>query len=179
VWETLHRIQQDGLLVDLRRESLDSLTLRCFVTALSADFAVLSRVNDNCEFDGVIVIRTEDVTFARWDSEVLRSWGTVLQESPSSPEPAGFVDLASWESVVRTIHDNVPVVTFQRERADGDICHVGTGITILAEGIEADEVSIEGTIDGKFAINLEDLTRVDFGGGYERALWRMVQKTRA
>lgn len=178
MWETLHRLQQEGTLLDLKREALDPSTLRCFVTALSADFAVLSRVNDSCEFDGVTVVRTDDINFVRWDTDRLRAWAAVLQESPSSPEPSAFVDLGSWESVVRSIHDRIQILSFHMERADDDVCYIGTRISILGEGLEADDITIEGTIDGKFALSLDDLTRVDFGAGYERALGRMIRKSR-
>jgi len=175
MYDTLHQLQQDGALVDLRRDDVDGSSIRCFVTALTADFAVLAIVDDSCEFNGVSVVRTDDVSFVRWGNERLRAWARVLQESPSSPEAAGFLDLAGWESVVRSAAGRVPVVTFHRERRDDEVCQIGTEIEVRGGDVVADEITTEGTVDGRFAIELDDLTRVDFGGGYERALWRMVR----
>ena len=59
------------------------------------------------------------------------------------------------------------------------VATIGKSITFKGDLSGDEDLVIEGTVDGRFALNLEDLTRVDFGGGYERALWRMVQKSRA
>ncbi len=178
MWDLLNQIQQEGCLVDLRRETVDRRAVRGFVTAVAADLFVFSTVDDQCEFNGTSALRTEDVTFVRRNDEVLQAWTRVLQESPSSPAPVKHLDLSSWESLVRSAAGEEPVVTFHRERVDESICHIGTNIKIDGEWVIADEVSVEGTVDGQFALKMSDLTKVDFGGGYERALWRMIQSSK-
>ncbi len=178
MWDTLNQAHRNGSLVDLKRESLEGNSLRGFVAATSADFLALSLIDDQCHFDGACVLRTEDVTFVRWDTDVLKAWARVLQESPSSPGSVKHVDLSSWESVVRSVAGHEPVVAFHREQVDDRICHIGTNVKVDGECVRADEISIEGTIDGYFALRLGDLTKVDFGGGYEQALWRMIQSAK-
>jgi hypothetical protein len=34
---------------------------------------------------------------------------------------------------------------------------------------------LDGLVEGKSALRIEDLTRVDFSGGYERGLVRMLE----
>jgi len=178
MWGALNHLQREGGLVDLKRERIESHTLRGFVTAVSADLVAMGVVNDECHFDGVTIVRTEDITFLRWQNEVLDAWAGVLQESPTSPTPVRHVELSSWESVVRSLLGSEPVVTFHREIVNDRACHLGTNISLEGECVVADEISVEGTVDGRFALSLGDLTKLDFGGGYEQALWRMVQKTR-
>ena len=48
----------------------------------------------------------------------------------------------------------------------------------LPEHIVADEISIDGALDGQFALRTGDLTKIDFGGGYELAPWRMIQSAK-
>ena len=178
MWDTLSQVESEGSLIDLKREAIDGNSSRGFVAAVSADFIVLSLVDDECNFNGTSVLRMEDVSFFRRNNEVLAAWAGVLQESPSSPASVKHVDLSSWESVVRSVAGHEPVVTFHRELVDDSVCHIGTSVRIEGESLVADEVSIEGTIDGQFTLRLSDLTRVDFGGGYEKALWRMIQSVK-
>lgn len=178
VWEALSRVHEEGSLVDLRRDDIPGGTIRGFLAAVSAEFVVVSEVDDQCHFDGTTVLRKEDITLMRWDTEVLRAWTRLLQESPSSPPPVRHLDLTSWESLVRSVAGREHVVTFHRELLD-DTCHVGINVEVEGESVIADEVSIEGTIDGRFALKVSDLTQVEFGGGYEQSLWRMVQSSKA
>ena len=177
MWDALSQIQNEGSLIDLRRESVDDRFLRGFVAATSADFVVFSLVGEQCHFDGACVLRMEDVTFLRRDTEVLSAWSRVLQESPSSPASVKHVDLSSWESVVRSVAGHEKVVSFHRERVDETSCYIGTNVKIDGDCLRADRISVEGRIDGQFTLRTGDLSTVDFGGGYEQALWRMVNST--
>ena len=101
MWGPLRDLLGTDSLADIKRDSIGD-GIRCFVTGLSTDFAALSVVSDECHFDGTSIIRTEDVSLVLWDENVLRSWTGILRESPSSPEPVSYIDLASWESVIRS-----------------------------------------------------------------------------
>ena len=177
MWSTLNQAREQGSLIDLKREGVERGFIRGFVAALSADHVVLSLVDDLCNFNGTSILEVDHVSFVRWDTEVLQAWARVLQESPSSPASVRHVDLSSWESVVRSVVGQEKVVTLHRERIDDSTCYIGTNIRIEGESVQADEISVEGTIDGYFSLRLGDLTKLDFGGGYELALWRMVQSS--
>ena len=174
MWEALSQAQSEGHLVDLKREGI-GCPIRGFVSSHSADLVLVSVVSDECEFNGAIVVRREDISFLRWNDEVLKAWTKVLQESPTSPAPLKHVDLASTETVVNSLAGREPVITFHRDIVNDDVCHIGTNVVVEGECVIADEISVEGTIDGRFALRIGDVTRIDFGGGYEKALWRMVR----
>ena len=120
----------------------------------------------------------EDVSFVRWANERLQGWTRILYESPTSPDAIGHVDLSSWETAIESVHRKEPALAFYREYLDEGGSFIGTNVRLLGDIVEADEISTEGTIDGQFALPTMDLTRVDFGGGYERGLWRMVKSAR-
>ena len=172
---TLNQLHQDGRLAALKREKIDSDSIRGFVSAVSTDLVVISIVDSHCNFDGIVVIRVEDVTYASWDNERLQAWTRVLQESPSSPASVKHIDLSSWESVVRSVAVAEQIVSFHREHVDDSSWHCGINVQIDGEHLVADDVSVRGTIDGQFVLQIDDLTRIDVGGGYELALWRMIQ----
>ena len=172
MWETLNQLQRDGTLVDLK---LYSTSLYCFVSRVSADFAVLSVVTNKCEFDGIAIVRTEDVCGARWGTRRLKAWEKVLAESPSAPEPSGFIDLASWESVVLSLKDRVDMLSFQEQNSDRD-WFIGTNITIQGNSLQADELDNDGGTFGRFSLPVDGLLRIDYNGRYENTLTRLAEK---
>ncbi len=76
--EMLVRLCEDGVLVDLRRESLDDAVLRGFIAAATLDFVALAVVDDQCHFDGMTILRTEDVTFLEWGGHCPTRVGAAL-----------------------------------------------------------------------------------------------------
>ena len=174
MWSLLEEAQREGWLVNLKREGLDD-SLRGFVAAVSANLLVLSVVDLNCRFDGAKVLETEAVAFLEWDTDFLRARARLIAESPTSPVRVTDIDLTSWESVIRTVAAREPIMTLHRERLDPSIFHVGTSVSIEGEYVRAQEVSVDGIISGHFALRLSDLTQIEFGDGYELALWQMTR----
>jgi hypothetical protein len=179
MWNLLEEARKYGWLVRIRRENLESGSIYGFVGALSSDLVAVSLVDINCRFDGVRVFETDEVTFLQWDTAYLRSRARVLAESPTSPIALGHVDLESWETAVRSIAAVQPVVSFHRDRADSSTCFIGTNIRIAGDCVRADELSFNGIVDGHFALCLSDLTQIEFGDGYDLALWQMVRNARS
>jgi len=178
MWDLLDRLRQEGVLVELKREDIDEdETFRGFVAAVSADFVVLSVVDPDCDFDGSTLLQTDDVTLLKWGTQALEARTRVLRETPTSPPSVKHIDLSSWETVVRTVCPEEPIVSFHREDTDDTQFYLGSNVTIEDEWLEADSIAISGSADGRFALKVADLTRLDFGGGYERAFRRMSQST--
>ncbi len=174
MWSKLNQHHQDGSFVELRRERFEH-TVRGFITGISAELIVVALVDSDCNFGGVTIFECEDVSMIRWGNHKLENFGRVVAESPSSPEFVKNLDLASWDAVVRELAQREKLLTIYRERTNGDVCFIGTNVVCDGETIEAEEVTTDGAVEGKFVLALDDTTRIEFGGGYERALWRSIQ----
>lgn len=161
--------------MDVRREHISGATDNAFVSAIGRDLTVLSMVSDNCAFDGVWIVRTEDITYLRWGTEYLQAKARVLEGSPSSPEPVGYVDISDWGSAIRSVTERHPVLTLHRERTNDDVCDVAAEVEVLESVVIGESISIRGTRDGRFSIELDDITRLDFAGGYERGYWQRLR----
>ena len=179
MWSLLDEARQNGWLVRVKRENIDPESLYGFVGALSSDFVALSIIDSNCRFDGARVFETEEVTFLEWDTTYLKNRSRVLEESPTSPLPLADLELASWESVIRSAAAIQPVMTFHRDRADSGSCYIGTNVQVESEYLRADEISFDGVVDGNFALRLSDITQIEFGDGYAQALWQMARNAKS
>ena len=178
MWETLNRIQQQGVLVDLYRERFAAAQLRGFVSAATSEFVLLALIDSTCTFDGAVLLRTEDITEARWGSANLTAWARALTESPSSPEPVAHIELESWECAIRSAHAKASVLTLYREDVDRGYPITGTNIEICGDTIEVDSITGTGAIGERCAVELAHLTRIDVGGRYESAYARLARTHR-
>ena len=71
------------------------------------------------------------------------------------------------------IHQYAPLLTVFREHRDSTVCNVGRILAIEKEKVELREISADGIWEeGLGRFKLDDITRIDFGGQYEDALWR-------
>ena len=173
----IEELRTEGRLVGLRRGRFDDRTTG-FIVRNSPDFLVMSVVESNCSFDGTAIVRVPDVSYVEWDTIRLRGRSRVLAESPSSPDVVDYLDLSSWESIVRSAAAQVPVLVFRCEDLDSSRFDVGTRVRVDGECVRADNLTVDGVLEGEFAIDMDDLTRIEFGGGYELALWRMLRTAR-
>ena len=177
MWEVLQRLKREGRLVRIERDALNVADIRGFVGSVSDTFALIHVVTAACHFDGGVVLRTKDVTCLRWGEAVSEARARAAFESPTAPEATAHVDLSSWEMLLPAVTCGEPVVTLHRERADE--CHVVTAVALVGECVEAEEISPDGSLDGTVAFDVSDLTRVDFGGTFERGVVRMLRPARA
>ncbi len=174
MWDVLQRLHREGQLALLERDT--GRPLRGFVGAFSNDLALINIVTPECRFDGGVVIRTDDIEFVRWGTTALRARSGAVLESPTAPEALTMADLSSWLTVIDRLAVDEPVLTLHREN-DSE-WHVATSITATTERVEAEELAEDGTVDGTIVFKLSDLTRIDFGGGYERSHARLSRAAR-
>ena len=174
MWQTLQRLHREGRLARIERARG---ALVCgFVDSSTDELAVIHVVSADGVFDGSVVIRTDDVEAARWGSAALAARAISALESPTAPEILDHVDLASWASALPALSEHEPILTLHRE-LDG-VYEVATEVVVCGDHVEAEVVDAAGRRNGSIAFQLSDLTRVDFGGTYERNFARRLRHAR-
>jgi hypothetical protein len=95
-----------------------------------------------------------------------------LRARSESVEKKPRVRLDSVSEILRTANKAFPLVTIHREKINPDVCHIGR-ITRIDESavllLEIDPDAVWDTEPTEY--RLKEITRVDFGGGYEEALF--------
>jgi hypothetical protein len=167
----LARAQAEGLLVRVRRTLPDADVVDGFVVGVGAEWLALAWLSDRIELDGWSLLRVADVRSVKiepdeecFEIRALRARG---QWPPTDPG----VPLDDTAAAVLAIGASWPLVAVHRELDRPDEAWVGavrgvkgSTLTLLEVGVQADWGRKTRSYD------LDDLTRLDFGGGYEQAL---------
>lgn len=81
------------------------------------------------------------------------------------------MDLSSISALIRSASKLLPLITVHRERKKPDSCWIGTIVEIQKSHVLMQEIGPDASWEKRASrFSLEEITRVDFGGGYEEAL---------
>jgi hypothetical protein len=94
-----------------------------------------------------------------------------LRKQKQSIESKPDIDLGSLPALLKSANRLFSLVTIHRERVKPGTCEIGKVINISETHLHFLEIGPDAVWDEKpTKIRLCDITRVDFGGGYEEAL---------
>jgi hypothetical protein len=79
--------------------------------------------------------------------------------------------LASLGALLWSANRAFPLVTIHREKVDPDVCHIGRITALKNNRVSLLEIGPDALWDKEISdYSLKEITRVDFGGDYEKAL---------
>jgi hypothetical protein len=160
--------------VEFDRKPLDKHLIGGFVLEFSDLLTLISPLDDErFELNGYTVIRNSDVR--RWrpvgeDSFCVQA----LKLKGIKPTRKRGLSLASWPDLLKTANELFPLITISRERIDRNACQIGRLRSTNRVSFELKEIDTSASWDDCNRYRFSDLTRVDFGGGYEAALARVA-----
>ena len=165
----LRRCREKKFLVEFDRDPRISECITGFVVGFSDSLVLLHLLDWNTfTLNGYIVIREQDITGLSvlgkdsWQSKAAR----VNKLNPIQPSIA----LSSIADVMVSASKGFPLVAIEKELVANDKKWIGrlarlTKKTVVIRGLNPNAVWIK---ESKFS--LSEITRVEFGGGYEAAL---------
>ncbi len=168
----LESARQDHLLVRLWRDTIEEGFATGYVTGVGPEFFLFCVVGDEITFNGFHVMRIGDVTELEAPHEfsgfIERALHLRKEIEPVLPDP----DLSTVRSIIESVTRSFPLVTIHREDVSTEVCHIGRAITVDDDCVRLREMSPDAVLyDEPEDYLLREITRIDFGGGYERALW--------
>ncbi|GAA4545934.1 hypothetical protein [Amycolatopsis samaneae] len=157
-------------LVHLHRDIDGADRIAGFVLAVGVEWILLARLDPGIFLDGYTFVRREDLRrvekpasrhFVRRALELHGEW------PPVAPEHR----LDGIVPVLESAAAAFPLLTVHVERADPEVCYIGTPVKIGRRALRLAEVtpSAEWT-DEPSKWRFADITRVECGGRYERTL---------
>ena len=145
--------------------------VRGYVLDVGREFFLMAVVNDGVRYEGFQCFRVRDTTsvgadpYAEFAEAALRKRGL---RRPRKPR----VSMQSLVELLETGSRAFPLVTIHREEVDRDGCQVGRVMGVGRGRVRLLEIAPNATWDKKpRAYRLSEITRVDFGGDYEQALF--------
>lgn len=161
-------------LVEVDRRPLDPDVLVGYVIEATVDQLFLQLVDDSYRLNGYTVVRCDDIDRYRISGPKDALIRHVLRRRypegfPTSPDVR--IGLPGQNGFPASIHGAFPLVTIHRERLSPGTCLVGVVERMGPKTLTLHCIDPEGEWDELRRIRYADITRIDFGGAYEEALW--------
>lgn len=162
---------KDRTLVNLWRDEIDASPVTGFVAGVGSEWCLLVYVNEEITYNGFVAVRLRDVSEVE-SPHVHHEFITKALELKKLKEPeVPDVDLLGTGPLIMSVGRLFPVVTISREVEDPDTCQVGMPVQVQAGTVSLMEIDANAVwYDDVEFYRLDDITRLDFGGGYEEAL---------
>lgn len=154
------------------RNKYDSTVVDAYVLDIGRQFVLLGLVNESMRFDGFQCLHPSAITrlkvpcpFAEFIVEALRKRNELIQHKPD-------VDLDALPELLSSANRLFPLVTVHRQKSKPNECRIGKVVDVTKKHLhllQIDPRAVWHQKPSKF--RLTGIDRVDFGGGYEEALY--------
>lgn len=162
--------------VDFKRSKIDEHDLRGVVLAYSDTLTLLNVLDDDFYFNGFTVFRNSDVTHCKAYDDKDHFVNRALRLKSEKPQRKPKVDLTDWKALLISAQALFPLITIHQEAIANQVCYIGRLTSMTEKMFSMYEINTNAEWDRTYRRKLIDLTRVDFGGGYEDALWRVAEE---
>ncbi|MEO6906784.1 MAG: hypothetical protein ABI210_02740 [Abditibacteriaceae bacterium] len=158
-------------IVELDRTPEIKDRLEGYVVGMSELFLMLHLVDpEYINLNGYVVLRMDDIRRyrVRDDKDFFLNRAFKLKGVNSVPQPE--IDLSSFPSLLSTANLAYPLINIQREIMDPDICFIGQLEKMTDKTVTLKEIDPAARWERIRRYRFEDITRIQFGGGYEESL---------
>jgi hypothetical protein len=153
------------------RENLEVGKAHGYVDAIGKDFFILNCIDGSIRFDGYNCMRFKDITKCVSPAPHVDFTKLALKKRKLKRQKVKGVDPSSLTSLIESAAKQYQLLVIHFEVSDPDICYIGKLLSVSKTHISLLEVTPDGTWSAKARqYKLSEITRVDFGGGYEEAL---------
>ncbi|MCU7730062.1 hypothetical protein ODJ79_40645 [Actinoplanes sp. KI2] len=142
---------------------------------LADSWLLMAVVDDGIRLNGFAALRSADVVAVKsrptggFVGKALALQGTWPPTAPPN------VDLTEIRKLVASVAEHFSLITLHLERSTPDACFIGRLVGIRKRAIGIREVSPQATWDPRpTKWRLRKITRIDFGGAYENALYAVA-----
>ncbi|MEW4567716.1 hypothetical protein AB1L88_07595 [Tautonia sp. JC769] len=167
----LEHARSAGSLVRIARSFTDGWE-DGYVLGIGPDLVLLAVVGHGIRLDGYQVYRLDDITrledpapHAAFVESALKLRGLAHPSPPS-------VNLDSLPDLLRTATDAFSLLTIHTEDEDPEVCWIGQVVETHPDRVVLRHITPDASWDDlPDSYPLDEVTRIDFGGSYEEALW--------
>jgi len=165
-----------GQLVRIDRQPMEEDMLDGYVVGTSEKFVLLHVLDPNMYLNGYSAIRVDDIKRYRVleDNDFFANKALELREQ--FPKPLQKLSLFDLRSLIETANRLYPIITIHREKMDNTVCFIGKVAKLTDKTLSLYEISPSAKWERTRRYYFRDITKVDFGGGYEEALWLVAKK---
>jgi hypothetical protein len=143
---------------------------RGYVVDATDEHVLLHLVSDDIRLEGYAVLRIADISEVKSDFDEYHFIEKALNLRRMVPERPVLVDLKSIETILASISEHYSLMVVHRESVHQNEFHIGEVETICDKTFNLREIDHEAKWVGTKRIRFDEVTRIEFDGGYETAL---------
>ncbi len=144
-----------------------------YVMQVGLNWLLMATPDDRVRPDGYTVLRLKDVVSVTRGKSHDRLFRRSLEMHGDWPpdQPAGDVDLTGTGDLVRSLSTQFSLISVFTEEIRPTVCFIGSVTRVTDRAVYMVDVTTQGEWESTTTRRkLRDITRIDVGGGYERAL---------
>ena len=127
-------------------------------------------------YDGISIIRLDDITRLRWGGNSRISQETVINRNALNLQIPS-IDITSFQTAIDDLNKAFGCVTINTEEIDDDICFIGEVNQSDDDYVQLHEFGTMGKLDRSYlTVPWRDITRIDADSKYERDLMYVHSK---
>jgi hypothetical protein len=167
--ERLMTAMHERRMVKLSRR-FETTCPRGYILDVGPKFVVLSLVSDRLWFDGYECFRIADVKKLATDPYSKFAEAVLSARGEKRPKRSP-VDVSTTENLITSSSKAFPLIAIHTEQVDPNVCWIGRVQSVRRGRISFLSIKSDATWEAKpDHYNLDDITRINFDGDYERAL---------
>jgi hypothetical protein len=166
----LRRALEDKSHVVIERGIKKADQILGYVLAMDQSWMLMAKTRDGGYLDGFTALRVADVTKVRADSSFESQFLRHMDQWPPA-EPSAPIDLSGPQSIITSAAALQTLVTLYTEQKWPDECYIGAPVDWEKKRVWLLEVDGQARWERDMsAYRLKKMTRIEFGGDYEKAL---------
>jgi hypothetical protein len=169
--DVVESARERGEIIRVYREGLEDGWAEGFVVGVGPDFFALCLIDKGCRVDGFNCLRYCDITDFVVPAPRAQFLKRALMFRGQTQVSGLTFELISLPMLLQSAGKAFPVVSIFYE-ADDEICYIGRVHRVTINEVHLLEISPDAQWDSMPTVHpLAGITRVDFGGAYEEALY--------
>ena len=153
----------------IKREVISAESILGKLLCTSCNYSLYSVVSDDYDSNGISLIRNQDISMVRYDTDFLNKLSNILIDFKINFDE---LKLDSIESFISSLESEASIITFHLEELDDETCYLlELGSLKFFDGlISGIEINTTGKVDGKIIFFEDEVTKIDILGKYEKNL---------
>jgi hypothetical protein len=145
-----------------------------YVVGVGATFALFHMVEtDTMRLNGYTALPLTEICKVRLLENEFVHRALRMKEMRATPQPD--ILLLDFPGLLSSANTVFPLVTVHPDKKWPGTCHIGRVERVTKKSVTLYEIDPQAHWDGPGTYRFKDITRVDFGGGYEDALWQLSE----
>ena len=162
------------------RGEIEEASIDGFVAATGSNFFAVELISDAIYLDGFVCLRFKDVSSVVFPAPNWPFKKAALSLRDQQPKDDLTIDCETLSGLLRSVPETFGLVSVHTEIVDPDVCYVGKIANVDEDKLTLSSVSPDAKWhDQRMEFRLSEVTRVDFGGSYEDALFQVLKSNQA